>query len=50
MYLLLSLFNIGDIFLVKEYLVAMRISDIKVVILAVNTFLLKYSFVLLIFP
>ena len=37
-------------FLVKEYLVAVRIADMKVVILAVNMFLLKYSFVLLKFP
>ena len=35
-YLLLSIFNIGGIFLVKEYLVAVSIADMKVIILAVN--------------
>ena len=49
-YLLVSILNIGGIFLVKEYLVAVRIPDMKVAILTVNTFLLKYSFVLLSFP
>ena len=39
-YLLVSIFNIGGIFLVKEYLIVMRIADMKVVILAVNTFFL----------
>ena len=37
-YLLVSIFNIGDIFLVKEYLVTMRIADMKEIISAINTF------------
>ena len=31
-YLLVSIFNIGDIFLVKEYLVAVRFADMKEII------------------
>ena len=43
--LLVLLFIVGGIFLTKEYLVAEIIADMKEVIFAVNTFLLKYSFV-----
>ena len=43
--LLVLLFIVGGIYLIKEYLVAVRIADMKEVIFAVNTFLLKYSFV-----
>ena len=41
--------NVGSIFRVTEYLVAVRIADMKEIISAVNNFLLKYSFVHLIF-
>ena len=43
--LLVLLFIIGGIFLTKEYLVTVKIADMKEVIFAVNTFLPKYSFV-----
>ena len=43
--LLALLFIVGCIYLIKEYLVAVRIADMKELIFAVNTFLLKYSFV-----
>ena len=43
--LLVRLFIVGGIYLIKEYLVATRIADMKVVIFIVNIFLLKYSFV-----
>ena len=35
-YLLVSIFNIGDIFLVKEYLVAVRFADMKEITSAIN--------------
>ena len=41
--LLVLLFIVGGIYLIKEYLVAVRIVDMKEVIFAVNTFLLKHS-------
>ena len=44
-YLLVLIFIVGGIYLIKEYLVAARIADMKVVIFFVNIFLLKYSFV-----
>ena len=47
--LLVLLFIVGGIFLTKEYLVAVIIADMKEVIFSVNTFLLKYSFVFVIF-
>ena len=43
--LLVLIFIVGGIYLIKEYLVAARIADMKVVIFIVNIFLLKYSFV-----
>ena len=43
--LLVLIFIVGGIYLIKEYLVAARIADMKVVIFIVNNFLLKYSFV-----
>ena len=43
--LLALLFIVVGIYLINEYLVAVRIADMKEVIFAVNTFLLKYSFV-----
>ena len=48
-YLLVLIFIVGGIYLVKEYLEAVRIADKKEVIFAVNTFLLKYSIVFLSF-
>ena len=44
-YLLVLIFIVVGIYLIKEYLVAVRIADMEKVIFAVNTFLLKYSFV-----
>ena len=43
--LLVLLFIVGGIYLIKEYLVAVRIADMKEIIFTVNTFLLRYSFV-----
>ena len=48
-YLLVLIFIVDGIYLVKEYLEAVRIADKKEVIFAVNTFLLKYSIVFLSF-
>ena len=47
--LLVLLFIVGGIYLIKEYLVAVRIAEMKEIIFSVNTFLLKYSFVFVIF-
>ena len=43
--LLVLLFIVGGIYLIKEYLVAVRIAEMKEIIFAVNTFLLKYRLV-----
>ena len=34
--MLVSIFDIGNIFLVKEYFVAVRFADMKEIILAIN--------------
>ena len=47
--LLVLLFIVGGIYLIKEYLVAVRIVVMKEIIFAVNTFLMKYSFLFVIF-
>ena len=40
-YLIVLIFNVGGIFLVKEYVVAVRIADKKEIISAVNTFFVE---------
>ena len=47
--LLVLIFIVGGIYLMKEYLVAVRIVEMKEMLFAVNTFLMKYSFVFVIF-
>ena len=48
-YLLVFILIVGGTYFVKEYLVAVRIADMKEVMFAVYTFLLKYSFVFVTF-
>ena len=42
--LLVFLFIVGGVYLINEYLVAVRVADMKEVTFAVKTFLLKCSF------